>query len=909
MAYIVPQAQVYQEFNATSVANANPLQAFIVGPNYQTIRYAQASEKQLGSLGAYNADLATNYAWPNLQVGAVVIQGLTQLFIDNALLRYYYVDAGSSNTTSTFAADGYKNRIHSTSINWVTYSSFARNVGLGNRDVTVGDTVTVSAVVSGNPVSLTTYVAGFINDMTASSKSSSADSTNAVGTDAGTATQTSGTSNNVAVGTVSVAAYDGLADGNVNEVYTVTVTTGSIGGDATTAVLKVVSASGNDSVSTVIPAAFGSATAIGTRGLEVTWTTSASNNFVAGQVWRIVVSQNYAAAVATVTGTYTGATNTTYVVTVSAGGLYAANPTITVSTTTGIDVGGPYAITASATPVAIGSYGLSVAFSSTGLSLGDRFYIVCTAPAKAAVKTIVLGKNLPAALITGAPALSVTLGIQKNIQVSENRLDVPGQENFVSTLEYVTVNAGITSADSTWVDDTGNLIPLPVISGDVFVQYKAFSQVGTDAPYTASTEADIITYLGGAIDADHELQTGIAKALANSNGVPVYFMATADDTLASYEVALEAVTDNTNIYAIVPMTFDRAIQDECAAHVQTMSTPENGRWRITWVSTQGLSEIPVSQTHPTSGDALLATIVVDPNAPTTQYTIVDLVTTGEVTPLSFVTAGVKVGDVVRAQYTLDDYSNPVFSEYVVAQVISDDSLRLVAGPSVPVSVAAKIEIWRVLNSTGIANYVGSKAAAFASRRVYNVWPDQAVSAGVTYPGYILAAALAGLKSGVVPQQGLTNVAVAGFDAVPRSTRLMSVSDLNTMAGDGVYIVTQNPAGTIYTRHQLSTDNSDLNMQELSVTTNVDSISYLLLETVAPFIGKYNTTPATSELVSVAIGHLATSLSASVGTAGPQVLDMALTSLAASPILADRLVAVVTADLPYPLNIIEVHLVV
>src|SRR5690606_10956383 len=103
--------------------------------------------------------------------------------------------------------------------------------------------------------------------------------------------------------------YDGLEDGDITEIYTVTVTKGSSGGDATTATLKITSASGHDDVAAVTPSDFGVATAIGTRGLYVIWDEAnslssscstdatddgvSSNDFIIGQKWEIIVAQPF----------------------------------------------------------------------------------------------------------------------------------------------------------------------------------------------------------------------------------------------------------------------------------------------------------------------------------------------------------------------------------------------------------------------------------------------------------------------------------------------------------------------------------------------------------------------------------------------------------------------------------------
>ena len=156
----------------------------------------------------------------------------------------------------------------------------------------------------------------------------------------------------------------------------------------------------------------------------------------------------------------------------------------------------------------------------------------------------------------------------------------------------------------------------------------------------------------------------------------------------------------------------------------------------------------------------------DPGTSGTQYTILRC-TSGNA---DFITNGVRAGDVVRTQYTGDGFGNYTYSEYVVDAVQSEDQLRLVAGPGAAVSVGAKTEVWRNLTATEEAAEVGLSAGSWGNRRVRAVWPDQIESAGTVMEGYHLCASLAALAGGVLPHQGLTNVALTGYSSAARSLR-------------------------------------------------------------------------------------------------------------------------------------------
>lgn len=80
----------------------------------------------------------------------------------------------------------------------------------------------------------------------------------------------------------------------------------------------------------------------------------------------------------------------------------------------------------------------------------------------------------------------------------------------------------------------------------------------------------------------------------------------------------------------------------------------------------------------------------------------------------------------------------------------------------------------------------------------------------------------------------------------RTTRYFDADQLNALAAAGIWIVTQDPnTGKIYTRHALTTDMTDVNTREQMVTKNVDSISYVYLRQMAPFIGSATSRPRRS----------------------------------------------------------------
>lgn len=909
--YILPQVLVHQEFQQIPAAITEPLRAFITGPNYDLKRYTD--EKDEIGLGEYDPTQDTSYSWPDRTAGAIVDEDWTRLFFDSAWLEYW----NSSGVIQIVT--GQRNRIRDASTVFVSYGSWARDASLYDRDVQVGDGVRVRGTGTDmQDYDIDTYVTGFAHETVASSVGAASEDVDnqADASAAVSLSQTAGVHNNIEA-TPDGSGYDGLEDGYVTETYTIEVMQGSSGSDATLARLRITSASGTDDVADKVPSDFGVPTAIGTRGLLVTFGIGSSSSsssspsggggpsvdlddFIEGQKWVVSVTMDFTATTATSGGSYSGPSNTTYVVTVSKGGVFADAPEIMVSTTTGIDVSGPHVVTGAAVQITIGNYGTTIAFDGP-LCTGDRFYIGVVAEQDGAVQTLVLAHTLPAALET--VNLTVDLFIVKDMEVPENRVGYAPLVNFETSPTVITVKQGIIGYDSTW-HNAGTLMAMDVYKADMYVQYRALLQTYCSEVGTIDDIADVLTTLGPVVTSN-PLALGVYKALQNSNGTEVKYMAVCTDDLAGYTAVADAIVGRDDVYGIVPLTWDREVQDLFAAHVDQMSTPENGRWRCVWISSEAEEEESIITTD-SQGDPVLATVTDDPSTPGTQYT---LVTWEDGT---FLTDGVAAGDIYRCNYQSDGFGNYTYEEYTVDTVISEDSLRLLTGPSAAINVPSKFEVWRNLTKDQIATAYGAISASFANRRVKHIWPDWISSAGTQMEGFYACAALSGLRSGSAPHQGLTNVEITGFDDVSRTTEFFGGSQLNIMAEAGTWIVTQSPEGTVYSRHQLTTgDYDDINEREDSVTSNVDSVSYYFLRLFEPYIGRANVTPDFVTFLESQLQAGIETLKASITeTLGGQLLDNTeIIEIRQHTVLRDRVVAQVDLDLPYPFNNFELHLVI
>lgn len=944
--YVLPQVQVFQQFTVSPTAAANPLRAHVSGPHAKLIRFAEADERADGLLGYYDRLAATPYAWPNRPAGGIADAGYVKLWAKNALLKYY-ADGIASGSVITKTA-GYNNRIRSATVNFAANGdTYPRNAALYDRDVAPGDIVKVRGVNgSAESVTLWTYVKDVIGDETAAVVGATEDDADNAATQGASSsvTQTAGPENCVTV-SVDASAYDGLASGYVTETYRVLVTEGSVNGDYTTATLRVISGSGEDDVAAVTPSAAGSPTAIGNRGLTLTFNEAdtvacsasaasddvSADDLIAGQEYTVTLAQAFTAPVATSGGDYTGTRDTTYVIEVTRGGTAddSVLPQIKVTTTNGVDLSGPTTVTAAATPVAVGTFDTEIEFDSTQLRKGDRYYVTVTASAEGAMRTIELGHNLDTEIAAGSQ-VDLTLYILKpSLEITKNRTGAAPLTNFDVDDTEITVNDGIEAYDASWTDG-GVEMAMEVHSeeskgyGALYVEVRYWL---ADLCSEVNALADVadIDAISGPLHPDNPLKWGVFKALSNSNGTEVKYTAVCDpEDDDSWAGVLALLVGRDDVYHLVPLTRRRTALDLYAAHVTAQSGPEQALWRVLWVNLEGLPEVPVVSAgstvpgHTTAttsdGEVALAVIEDDPDTSGTQYTRVRF--TGGNVELSRL--GVRAGDVLRCLYTSDGFGNEEYSEFVVDAVQSEDQLRLLAGPTAAVSVAAKVEIWRTQTATEEAAALAANAGSWGDRRVRATWPDAIESSGTVQEGYFMNCAIAGLCSGVLPHQGLTRLELAGFTNVARTTEKFNKAQLDAMALGGVWVVTQTTVptaagvGQVYTRHAVTTgDYDDINQREEMITRNVDSISFRFKDHFAPFIGVTNVTPAVQARIDLEAGNLIRALQSENATAdlGGQLVSATIAELRPHLVFKDRYVMKIACEVPYPFNNVDIYLMI
>ena len=172
------------------------------------------------------------------------------------------------------------------------------------------------------------------------------------------------------------------------------------------------------------------------------------------------------------------------------------------------------------------------------------------------------------------------------------------------------------------------------------------------------------------------------------------------------------------------------------------------------------------------------------------------------------------------------------------------------------------------------------------------------------PGYYLAAASAGMVSGQTPEQGFTNVSIGG--SIPRlkySGDFFSEANLNTMASGGNYIMWQaNGSAPISSRHQMSTNVSSVELQELSIIKSIDFVAKFIRSALVPYIGRYNITDSFLSMVRTILNGQATFLRRE-----GHVSDLKVLKVEQDTVSPDRVLVELNILVLYPVNYIKITL--
>ena len=258
------------------------------------------------------------------------------------------------------------------------------------------------------------------------------------------------------------------------------------------------------------------------------------------------------------------------------------------------------------------------------------------------------------------------------------------------------------------------------------------------------------------------------------------------------------------------------------------------------------------------------------------------------------------------------------TRHPIGVIISESQLSLLTDPTNGFGGTLEDVVYRITKDMTLneqADFLAGYASSFASRRAVHTWPDilaVSVNALATkVPGYFAGAVLSGLTAGLPSQSGFTNLNVTGFIGRENSNDKFSDTQLDTIAGGGNMIFTQEIVDSaLAIRHQLTTDLSTIYFQEFSVTKNVDLISRFFRASFKPFIGIYNITDGLLDVLktrgSSGIDFLKAQRAPRVGA---PLRGATLARIEESAIQPDTVEIDISIAIPLPLNNIKLTLLV
>lgn len=199
---------------------------------------------------------------------------------------------------------------------------------------------------------------------------------------------------------------------------------------------------------------------------------------------------------------------------------------------------------------------------------------------------------------------------------------------------------------------------------------------------------------------------------------------------------------------------------------------------------------------------------------------------------------------------------------------------------------------------------------FKTRRIVHVMAPLVgmVEDGVNLevrPGWYAAVMVGAYAQAMAPQNGMTNMSIAGITRVFFTGDYFLERQLDTIASGGNMIITQpNEWVQPFIRHQLTTNMDTIEKREFSCVRALDYMAKMGRETYRPYIGRYLINEETMSTL-YSVGNSLCSAWETAGLANQATLE----SVYVDPTQRDRVVVCIWLELPVPLNYIKLVLYV
>jgi len=631
----------------------------------------------------------------------------------------------------------------------------------------------------------------------------------------------------------------------------------------------------------------------------------------------VALSCDSASGDVSIVGNYLHKSNTTIIAECVTGDSTGVNSVWNISDSSGLDDVATVSGSALSAGHTYGGSGITISLDKVQQAAGDEFTIECTAAGETGVFSVLVldapagdlslvdDEDLPNLGITNVEVRKVYSGA-----ISRRGANAPVEQwNAKSSgvlLEHGL--AGLCYGFSEQDNSTARLCKFASAnagSPKLFASYKELvPAMPNEAISRINKASDLIQF--GKKDVDNPIGFGAASAFSGSQGKAIYLARVETDDLKGYQEVLRKAENIDALYAHAPMSRDFDVQLEVRAHVDSMSTEYNKKWRRAYISTDTPSDYRViggdsSATISPSEDGNV--VVSDPDG-------------------RFVASNVKHGDLFRIQFTSSVWGDSVYANYedggyIVHRVIDEETLILKSGPTKSFSTPRRYEVWKKDNAENIADFIAARSSSLGSRRINNVFADGAQyltddSEFISLDPMYLAAEIAGLRTAVLPQQGLTNTEIALVAAAPAMYTKYTQGQLDQIAANGSFIITQEfEDGPRFIRHQLTTKTDSGNLYyEDSCGVNIDEISFQVKAELRPYIGRRNVNPETVQDIFYDMFEILSSKTTAPGfgnSIGPALIGFTDLVVRINDTFKDRIDVSAKLEVPLPLNVIDVTL--
>lgn len=391
----------------------------------------------------------------------------------------------------------------------------------------------------------------------------------------------------------------------------------------------------------------------------------------------------------------------------------------------------------------------------------------------------------------------------------------------------------------------------------------------------------------GDISNSNPLGQAVAAACSTAGDTFVYFLSVADDSVASYIQALDFLGGSDTVYSIVIVSEQAQVIKACLAQVQAQSNYQIPNYKSLWYGITNPDAAELCTTKAFTKLTSASVILTDPNI-VSAY-------------------GIVVGDTVQWVCGTDTFNAAKYAQATIAQIAEvpdTDALELVfaVDDTLIIGNPAEISICRKNYSTLELQQHVIAHKVTASRRAVAVYADDIIFDGRVCANYIAAACAAGMRAAEPVHRPLSNMPYTSISCM--ETHGMTASILRTLGSNGIWLIGNNAAGITINRRQLTTAAADdINFDEQSITTNIDSICKRFKSVGANRVGNSNISPMLLQVLSAELSALLryyTTYTPSL-QAGPQLLQAQLQELYQDPVNLDAVYATLSGQPPKPFN--------